>query len=51
MVRPIAVLADVVDVDSVRLCAPLISGHFTAALTTTGPSVSLRHTPCGCGAS
>jgi hypothetical protein len=34
---------------SVRLCAPLISHRFTAALTIAGHSVSLRRMPCGWG--
>lgn len=49
IVRPIAGLAAVVDVDSVRLCAPLISHHFTAAQTLAGHSGSLRRMPCEWG--
>lgn len=49
VIRPIVALATIVDVDSVRLCAPLISHHFTAALTSVGHSLSLRRTPCEWG--
>jgi hypothetical protein len=36
-------------IDRVRLCAPLIFHHFTAALTIAGHSISFRRPPCGWG--